>query len=433
MVRADWSARVERWRALAISTLVVAGAFLLPLVFRRDPTEMFRLPKAMFLRGEAILIVAVALAAILAGASIPRLKTRDPWLVLPLIALAVFGVLTLTSTKPLLSISALGAATATAIVFFATVSAARNGEWLLIAAPLAAAVVNALLVIVEETNLWMPFGVQSNVPHHVQCDALIGNPNEVGGYLGAAALAAMAVIASRDPENRWKPRDVLVAAILVAGLFACQTLTSIIAFTAAALFMIAITSWRNAIRVAAIAVVAGLLIVILVAPFRNRTAHIVDWARNGEYNAIATERFTSFVAAWTMFTDHPLTGVGPGAFAWQYFDYKIRAEQRFPSLRRVYSRGTNYGEVHNDHLQALAEGGILGYGVFAALLVALALLSSKTSASDPDRRRRFVRHLAFPLAVFWIVLSIAQFPMETTVIRTLFIHLAALCVGWRSS
>ena len=433
MSRADWSARVERWRAVAIATLVVTGAFLLPLVFRRDPTEMFRLAKAMFFRAEAILIVSVTLAAILAGASIPRLKGRDPWLLLPLLALAVFGVLALTSTKPLLSVSALGAATATAIVFFATVSAARTRGWLLVAAPLVAAVANALLVIVEEVNLWMPFGVQSGVPHHVQCDALIGNPNEVGGYLGAAALAAIAVIASRDAENRWKLRDVLVAAVLVAGLVVCQTLTSIIAFAAAAFFMIAISSWRNAIRIAAIAIVAGLLIVILVAPFRDRAQKIVYWARHGEYNAIATERFTPFVAAWTMFTDHPLTGVGPGAFAWQYYDYKIRAEQRFPSLRNVYSRGTNYGEVHNDHLQALAEGGVLGYGVFVAIPVALAFLSFKTSTRDSDRRRRFVHHLAFPLAVFWIVLSIAQFPMETTVIRALFIHFAALCAGWRSS
>jgi O-antigen ligase len=433
MDRAAWSARVERWRALAISALVLTGAFALPLVFRRDPTEMFRLPKTMFFRAEAILIAGVALAAILAGASIPRLKRRDPWLLMPLIALAAFAVLTLTSTKPQLSIGALGAAAATAVVFFATVAAARTGGWLFVAAPLAAAIINALLVIIEETNLWMPFGVQSGVPHHVQCDALIGNPNEVGGYLGAAALAAIAAIASRNAEDRWNLRDVIVAAMLVVALFACQTLTSMIAFVAAVFFMAVISSWRKAIAVSAIAIAATVLVVLLIAPFRHRATKVIYWARAGDYNEIATERFTPFVAAWTMFTDHPLTGVGPGAFAWQYYDYKIRAERRFPSLRRVYSRGTNYGEVHNDHLQTLAEGGVIGYGVFATLLGALAFLSFKNAATDPDWRRRFVHHLALPLAIFWIVLSIAQFPMETTMIRALFVHFAALCVGWRSS
>jgi O-antigen ligase len=151
---------------------------------------------------------------------------------------------------------------------------------------------------------------------------------------------------------------------------------------------------------------------------------MIHWVRHGEYNALATERFTAFTAAWSMFLDHPITGVGPGAFSWQYYDYKIRAEQRYPSLRNAYTRGTNYGEVHNDHLQALAEGGVVGYAGFVAMAGALGVLSFTIPARAPDWRLRFAHHLALPLAVFWIVLSLAQFPM---------VHLAALCVGWRRS
>jgi O-antigen ligase len=302
-----------------------------------------------------------------------------------------------------------------------------------VAAPLAAAVINALLVIVEETNLWMPFGVHPNVPHHLQCTALIGNPNEIGGYLGAATLAIIALMAARDSGNRRNLRDIVIAAVLLIALIACQTLTAIIAFAAAALVIVAILSWRNAIRVAVAVVIAGVLLVALVAPFRVRAASMIHWVRHGEYNALATERFTAFTAAWSMFLDHPITGVGPGAFSWQYYDYKIRAEQRYPSLRNAYTRGTNYGEVHNDHLQALAEGGVIGYAGFVALVGALGVLSFAIPARAPDWRQRFAHHLVFPLAVFWIVLSLAQFPMETTVIRGLVVHLAALCVGWRRS
>jgi O-antigen ligase len=431
--RADWSARIDRWRELATFALVTAGALALPLVFRRDPSAMFRLPKAIFLRAEAILLISVALAAIVAGAPIPRPRWRDPWLLLPLAALAAFVLLTLTSTNREQSIGALGSAIATAAVFFATVAAARSGGWLLVAAPLAAAVTNALLVIVEETKLWMPFGVQAGLPHHLQCNALIGNPNEVGGYLGAAALVIIAVIATRERADRWNVRDILVAALLVIALIACQTLTAILAFVAAVFVMIVISSWRNAVRVAAVAVIVGVLLVSLVAPFRHRAINAVIWIRTGDYNALATDRLTPFVAAWSMFTDHPLTGVGPGAFAWQYYDYKIHAEQRYPSLRQAYNRGVNFGEVHDDHLQALAEGGVIGYGAFLALIGALGFLSFTIPPGAPDWRRRFVHHLALPLAVFWIVLSIAQFPMETTVIRALVVHLAALCVGWRNS
>jgi O-antigen ligase len=430
--REEWAARVDRWRELATLTLVLAGAFAIPLVFLRDPSNSFALPKAILLRVEAILLASVVLAAILLGAPIPRRSWRDPWLAMPMSALAGIMVLTMTSTNRPLSLAALGTAAATVVVFLATVAAARARGWLLVAVPLTAAAGNAILVIAEETNLWMPFGVQNGVGHHLQCTALVGNPNEVGSYLGAAALACLAAMPRR--EAGWAfPRNAVVAVLLVAGLIASQTLTAIVAFVAAGFTMMAMSSWKKAIGIAAVAAVTAAMVIVLIAPFRERAGNVARWMREGAYNTLFTERFTSFAAAWSMFTDHPLTGVGPGVFAWQYYDYKIRAEQRFPLLRHVYSRGTNYGEVHNDHLQVLAEEGIAGYCGFAALLGALAWISFTGPAGATDRYERFARSLALPLCVFWVVLSIAQFPLETTVVRSLLIHLAAVCVGWRKT
>jgi O-antigen ligase len=425
--RADWPARVERWRELAIVALVIAGASAIPLVFRSDPEDMFRLPKLIALRGEAILIVFVTLASLLLGAPIPRIKWRETWVLLPLTVLAIFIVITLTSTNRALSFSALASATATAIVFFATVSAARSRGWILAAAPLAAAAVNAILAIIEETNLWMPFGEHSDIPHHVQCNALIGNPNELGGYLGIAALAAIAIVATR----RWSSLSIAVASILVIALPFSQTLTAIAAFAAALFCMMALSSWRHVLRAAAIGAAAAVLLIALVAPYRVRATNTMHWIRDGQYNAIATERFTPFVAAWSMFTEHPITGVGPSAFAWQYFDYKLAADRRFPALRETFNRGVNYGEVHNDHLQALAEGGVIGYAAFLGLLAALGSISFTVPRDVLDPSLRFARQLALPLAIFCAVFSFAQFPMETTVVRSLLVHFAALCVGWR--
>jgi len=421
--RAEWPARVERWRELAILALVLAGAIAIPLIFRRDPQDMFRLPKLIALRGEAILIVFVTLASLILGAPIPRIQWRETWVMLPLVVLAIFVVITLTSTNRQLSVSALASATATAIVFFATVSTARSRGWILAAAPLASAAVNAILTIVEELKLWMPFGEHSDIPHHVQCNALIGNPNELGGYLGIAALAAIAIVATR--------RRVAIAApsILVVALLFSQTLTAIIAFAAALFSMMALSSWRHALRAAAIGAAAAMLLIALVTPFRVRATNTLHWIRDGQYNSIATERFTPFIAAWSMFTAHPLTGVGPGAFAWQYFDYKLAAERRFPALRETFNRGVNYGEVHNDHLQSLAEGGAIGYTAFLGLIAVLGSISFTRDASDP--RFRFARQLALPLAIFCAVFSLAQFPMESTAVRSLLVHFAALCVGWR--
>jgi O-antigen ligase len=430
MSRAEWPARVERWRDLIILGLVVAGSLAIPLVFRRDPSGMFRLPKAIALRAEAILILSVFLGSIVLGTRMSRLKWRDPWLLGPLAAFVAFVLLTITSTNHTLSVSALETAAATLIVFLATVAAARVGRWILVAVPLVAACANALLVVVEEANLWMPFGEHPELPHHLQCDALIGNPNEVGGYLGAALLAALAAIAAKRSGTRWKIGDVLLVAMLGAALFACQTLTAIIAFILAALVMIALSSWKRAMGVAGVTIISLVIIVAVVVPLRQRAVRVSAWFQSGEYNEIVSERFTPFAAASLMFIDHPLTGVGPGAFSWQYFDYKIRAEQKYPSLRRAYARGINFGEVHNDHLQALAEGGLVGYTAFIALLGALAALSFTAAHPESDAWQRFAHTLALPLAVFWVVLSLAQFPMETTVVRTLLVHFAALCAGW---
>ena len=404
--------------------LVVGGAVAIPLVFIRDSYDMFRLPKVLLLRAQAILLVATALAAFVMGARFA--KPGRKVVITAIAGLAGLAILTLTSTNRAASIEAAGTILATVVVFVATVWIARNHGWILLAAPLIAASLNAALVFVEEMKLWMPFGVQPGIPHHLQCTALIGNPNEIGGYLGAAALACVAAFLIR--RSKWL---LAVAMLLIVGMFASQTLTAIVAFGVASLAMLAMVSWKRAVAAAAAAVVILAICVVTIAPFRTRAVNLARWTSAGQYNTVFTGRLASFVAAWWMFLDRPLTGVGPGAFAWQFYDYKIRAEDQYPALRKSYGRGLNFGEVHNDHLQVLAETGLPGYAFMVALLVALGLISIRSRSEEGDETTRFALRLALPLAMFWALLSIAQFPLETTVVRSLLVHLAALCVGWR--
>jgi len=421
--------RVDRWRELSLLAIVLAGAALIPLVFVSDATDGLRLPKTLLLRAEAILLVSVVLAALIFGDSL-RVKWRDPWLLLPFGAFLIFLLVTITSTKPVLSIDALGTAAASLVVFLCTMLAAARRTWALVVIPLASAVLNAALVIVEESRLWMPFGVRPDIPHHLQCTALIGNPNEVGAFLAAAALVCVAAIAAGTHASR--RLGIVIAAVLIAGLIASRTLTAMAAIAAAAIAVLILDSWKNAFRVAAAGVAIAVLVIAFVGPLRQRAANMIRWLKAGDYNMLLTDRLTPFASAWSMFADHPLTGVGPDAFAWQYYDYKLQAEMRHPLLRRAYNRGVNYGEVHNDHLQVLAEGGLAGYGAFAALLGALGSISFTIPKDAADPFQRFARHLAFPLAAFWVVLSLAQFPLETTVVRALLMHFAALCAAWRN-
>jgi O-antigen ligase len=220
----------------------------------------------------------------------------------------------------------------------------------------------------------------------------------------------------------------IAAVVLSAGVVASQTLTALMALIAGAFVLSALVSWRHALAVA----VAPLLVVVCLSPLRNRAINMTRWLQSGEYNLLVTDRLAPSVSALMMTADHPLTGVGPGAFGWNYYVYKQRAEHRYPLLQRAWNREVNFGEVHNDHLQVLAEAGVPGYLMFIALAAMLGAISLRRVRAGDSAPQRFAMILALPLAVLWLVLSLAQFPLETTAVRMLIVHFGALCVAWQS-
>jgi O-antigen ligase len=379
----------------------------------------------MALRAEALLILAIFLGALVLGLT-KRIRF-DRWLILPALALTWMAIVAITSTNPTLSAVRLAAGAATLIIFVATLRAAEGGRAFLplLALPLGAACVNAIIDILEELNLWMPFSPKPGLSRHLQSNAFIGNPNEVGSYLAVAALGCLAAAIADRARRTWFG---IAAVVLSAGVVASQTLTALLALIAGAFVLFALISWKHALAVA----VTALLVVAGVAPLRDRAVNMTDWLRSGEYNLLFTDRVAPSVSALLMTADHPLTGVGPGAFSWNYFAYKVRAEQRFPLLREAWSREVNFGEVHSDHLQVLAEGGVPGYVMFVALAAMLGAISLRGVRVADATPQRFALILALPLAVLWLVLSIAQFPLETTAVRMLIVHFAALCAAWRS-
>jgi O-antigen ligase len=435
------SAATYRGIEQAIFALVILGTLCIPLAVLPHAFDAYRLPKEVALRAEAILLLAVILGALVMGFVPLRLRV-DRWLLLPSIAFVWMIVVTLTSTNRAVSAWRLAAGAATLIVFVVTLHVARERRSLLIGIPVAAAVANALVALMQELNLWMPFGSNPDVAHHLQCTAFIGNPNELGSYLAVAALACVAATAAGERRRRW---FAIAAAALVVGLLATQTLTAIIAFAAGCAAMVMMLPRRRAVAIGASAAALAIILVALFTPLRQRAANMVQWTREGNYNALLTDRIGPFVAASMMTADHPLTGVGPGAFSWNYYTYKPRAERWSPMLRQAWNRGVNFGEVHNDHLQVLADSGIPGYilflsfaGIVGAISVTPLTRSSSTLSPLAGRgvwgegleARRFALILALPLAVALLVLSTGQFPLESTAVRMLLAHLAALCAAW---
>lgn len=414
--RGRWSDRVVAFFSLLIPLFVVVGA-----------KDTFRIPKDALFRAEAIVLVTLYVAsAIVKPPRHWQIEWRRPQMALPLLIVAWTAITTLTSTNRTRSIDSLVTVCAAVVIFFATIAFARRRGFKTLFFILIPALINAILGALQELGIWQPFRAPEGVTHHQRSTALIGNPNDAGGYLAAVALAALAAAMA---TRQYRRAFTAAAVALTIGLLFNQTLTALIAFGMAALVMVAVRSRRKAIFGALAATVVIVVATATFPPLRQRAVNMRDWFRRGNYNAMLTNRGTPFVAASLMARDHPIAGVGPGCFAWQYFPYKLRAEMRFPSLRKAFNRGGNFGEVHNDHLQVLAETGAIGYLLFLAAIAAVAWMSAQRASSGGDRRE-FTRILALPLAIEFCLLALAQFPLELTAVISQFIFLAALCAAW---
>jgi O-antigen ligase/polysaccharide polymerase Wzy-like membrane protein len=91
-------------------------------------------------------------------------------------------------------------------------------------------------------------------------------------------------------------------------------------------------------------------------------------------------RATHMLAAWNVFLDHPVFGVGPGQFAKVY---SVDYSSELYSLRRV----TKAMRAHSLYLELIAETGVVGFTVFMAVVVAAAwrllLARRRAVAADP--------------------------------------------------
>jgi O-antigen ligase len=454
------------WCERALYLLLVTATVVMPMIFLRATHESFRRPKDVAVQGLAILIIAIiTAAAVLGGKPLRMLRTRDRLVQIVLAGLAWTALVTAVSTNQLVSLGAMQRVFALALIFLVTLAAARGASIHFISAAIAPAVVNALLSAMQELRIWNPFGAPPGTPHHMRTTGFIGNPNDVGTYLALAALASF--VAAVATSGRVRAAYIAASMVIVGGLIASQTLTAIGALAVAGAVLAVMISWKRALSAIALAVAVLILVVLSYQPYRTRFTNMTTFLRSGNYNALLTNRLTPFASALQMIRDRPMVGVGPGCFGWQYLPYKVRAEQSYPELRDAFNRATNFGEVHNDHLQVAAEFGIPGYLLLLATIVTIASYSraprelgivplgditvrTRTAKEETTRgrkarqereeaaaaavsRRRIGRLLALPLVVCFVVLAMTQFPLQLSAVSHLLVTLSAICVAWSRS
>lgn len=413
--------------------IIAAGALVIPLAISWTADNAFRYPKELVLRAEVIFIIAIlAVGWGFGRLDLPQLDLRANWLRLTA-AICVWTIIcALASTNRRVSVPPTARVLLYAVLFVVTVLILRRRPAWFAGIIVPPAIVNSAIYILQELEIWSPFDTSGAAEKHLGRTALIGNPNDVGGYLIVPALVAMALALSR---RRGRPLWAAAAVLILVATFMTHTVAAIGAVSVAlfVMLMLWLRSWPARLAAFVAIVILGAVPFAAYAPLRDRVAIMRDALRRRDYETLSASRTLPFLTSAAMIRDRPLTGVGPGGFAYNFFEYKLRLQQRRRDLFE-HTTEINFGEVHNDHLQVAAETGLPGYALFLAALVILGAASRpKTGADDPvdADHADFVRLLALPLAVSMFILALAQFPLELIAPTHAYLWAAAAIVAWR--
>lgn len=349
------------------TTLLVAA--LVPLAFTRQTLDMFTLPKA------TILVVAgLAIAASWASESMAARAVTYPdgWGVR---AAAVFGVALLvavgTSGTLLLSLNGsysryTGGATYLAglvlLLAIATGFAFRELRWLA-SVLVAVSVAVAAYALMQRAGLDpIDWGEGANVV------STLGNPNFVAAFVAIVLPIGVGLLWDRRSEPRAK---VLVGALVaLAGLAVAASVSyqGIVA-GAAGLFVLAVglaLGARPAMRGRAFGALGGIALL-------GVGATVAGLAGAGPVAAVLGQRSVElrldyWRAAWAMFLDRPLLGVGIGRYADHYREYRTAQAAATVDL----SQGSD--AAHNVPLEFFATGGLLVGLTYLGFVVVVAVV-----------------------------------------------------------
>ena len=415
----------ERGAERAIAIVLGAGLLVTAMIVTNG-NDHFRLPKELAFRAEAIALLALGAIWITAKQRTWRFEKRPEFLLTAIIVCWTL-VTVATSTNRQLSIDSLITVIAAAVIFIATCLAAQTTSFIAIDVVMVGACVNAVLVILQELQIWTPFLPAPDVKTHIGSVGLLGNPNDVGTYLAPAALAAIVMTVTADGKRR-RIIYVAISALLVAGVAASATRTAIGALIIALIVFALFHSRRVALAIGAIVLGIGLVMLSPATTLGRGARQLADAASKHDYQLLFSERMLPFLTAFEMARDHPLVGVGPGCFKYHYMPYRVAMIGKYPA---EWTRGypMNWGEVHNDHLQVAAESGLPGYALYLAA-IALCAGWGRRSAGSPTREAEFARGLRWPFAALIVTISIGQFPLELAAARLMLLTLGALCLTW---
>ncbi|HSP16196.1 MAG TPA: O-antigen ligase family protein [Thermoanaerobaculia bacterium] len=406
-------------------SIVASMLLIVPVAFDGVMKDAFRGPKEIAFRGGAILLFVIFCFLWTPALRLNWPAFRKPVILIPTSILLWASVTTLTSQNPRLSVDSLFTVVSSVIFFFGARFALKTRRTpIALDYVMVGPIINAILEMMQEFGFWQPFHFPTYLTGHAASTALLGNPNDVGVFLVLPAVVSVIAVATL-PERRMV--YLAIAAVIIGGLVVSGTRTALIAFVAAMIAAIVIQSRRVALILLAALFLAVIPVALPTTKPGQDVRALMKAAKLRQYDILFSERLPGFLAAVNMFRDHPFVGVGPGSYKFLYMPYRTALSAEYPP-EWTKGQAANFREVHNDHLQIIAETGFPGYSLAIAAILVLALPARKGLSTSGDHMARFARSLRLPLVTAAAVTALAQFPFQLAAPRMAFLYFAAICV-----
>jgi|GEM_PF-2529934 len=239
--------------------------------------------------------------------------------------------------------------------------------WVALGAAAATAVAGALFQ-------WLP--AESRFAYAVLMS--LGNANTATLYLGTCMACGLVLAVAAWRGRRWWQLAAAGAAVLAAtaAFLFLGSRNATLALAVAVLALVVLGSGRARLPVAGLALAVVVGVVTLTSPSLTSKFQRVDF---GSVEGILGARTDFWELGWAMFLDRPVLGAG-----WRNFGRVDAATLGFD-----FQPGTAIAEAdhaHNQYLNVLAEGGVLGFAAYVAVLgVAALALWRRRPAAPGDR------------------------------------------------
>jgi O-antigen ligase len=230
------------------------------------------------------------------------------------------------------------------------------------------AAVLAFLAILQHHGIYQPFPLEVDANSRLALTSLAGGPFDLATFLVVPILIAQGALARRDLGTaRWWWLALLGMCLYAVAL--TQTLSALAAIGVGSvlLWMQLVDRRRLVVLAVAGAVVAGALLAGA-PPLRQRVSAKIEQVRGGSLNDALTGRLDGWRTAWWMIEQHPVVGVGHGAFRAEFAAARLALVAQ--GVRFYRSQQQPFFEnPHSDLLAVAASWGALGVAAQAAALI----------------------------------------------------------------